>query len=68
MSGIFSIVSHCTLQYFPVFAAHEQFGCAHFFTFSVAIRLSFTQFPERVRCGSLFEETIREFPAPVCSK
>src|SRR5579872_926641 len=44
MSGVFSIVSHCTLQYFPAGAAHEQFGCAHFFGFSVAIRLSFVQF------------------------
>src|SRR5580704_19772658 len=44
MSGIFSMVSHCTLQYFPAPASQEQFGCAHFFTLSVAIRLSFAQF------------------------
>jgi hypothetical protein len=43
MSGIFSIDSHCTLQYFPAIAVHEQFGCAHFFVFSIAISLSLDQ-------------------------
>src|SRR5579862_3200422 len=30
MSGIFSIASHSTLQYFPELVGHEQTGCAHF--------------------------------------
>jgi hypothetical protein len=40
MSGISSIVLHCTLQYLPAVAVHEQLGCAHFFALSVAICLS----------------------------
>jgi hypothetical protein len=37
MSGVFSIASHCGLQYFPDFATHVQGGCAHFLPSSAAI-------------------------------
>jgi hypothetical protein len=30
MSGVFSIASHCALQYFCVVTVQLQFGCAHF--------------------------------------
>ena len=30
MSGVFSIASHSTLQYFPDVTVQEQTGCAHF--------------------------------------
>jgi hypothetical protein len=77
MSGIFSIDSHCTPQYFPAIAVHEQFGCAHFLVFSIAIFLS----PDQSVLDSLasaslpqseFFETsnvakIRELQIRVCS-
>jgi hypothetical protein len=37
MSGIFSIVSHSTLQYLPEVVRQEQMGCAHFFGFAVSM-------------------------------
>jgi hypothetical protein len=37
MSGVFSIASHCVLQYFPDVVMHEQIGCAHFSLFVVAM-------------------------------
>jgi hypothetical protein len=37
MSGIFSVASHCALQYFSCGATWQvQFGCAHFFVFAIA--------------------------------
>ena len=30
MSGVFSMASHCGLQYFPEVTVHEHTGCAHF--------------------------------------
>jgi hypothetical protein len=30
ISGVFSIASHCVLQYLPDVTVHEQTGCAHF--------------------------------------
>jgi hypothetical protein len=44
MSGVFSIASHCVLQYLPEVVRHEQTGCAHFTAFSGAILFSY--------CGS----------------
>jgi hypothetical protein len=44
MSGVFSMVSHWMLQYFPAIAVHEQFGWAHFFGLSVAIHSSAVKF------------------------
>lgn len=38
-SGVFSIASHSTLQYFPVVTVHEQIGCAHFFPSAISILL-----------------------------
>jgi hypothetical protein len=40
MSGVFSIASHSTLQYFPEVVMHEQTGCAHFSDFVVDIAFS----------------------------
>jgi hypothetical protein len=40
MSGIFSMASHCALQYLPDDVMHEQTGCAHFSAFSVSIEFS----------------------------
>ena len=37
MSGVFSIASHCALQYLPVVAVHEQIGCAHLSVFTGSI-------------------------------
>jgi len=37
MSGVFSIASHCALQYLPDDVWHEQMGCAHFTVFAVSI-------------------------------
>jgi hypothetical protein len=37
MSGVFSIASHCALQYLPVVVPQEQTGCAHFSVFAVSI-------------------------------
>jgi hypothetical protein len=54
MSGIFSIDSHCTLQYFPAIAVNEQFGCAHFFVFSTVISLS----PDQSVSGSVAAEPL----------
>jgi hypothetical protein len=41
MSGVFSIASHCVLQYFPEVTLQEQMGCAHFFP-SFAMLLLFS--------------------------
>jgi hypothetical protein len=77
MSGIFSIDSHCTLQYFPAIAVHEQFGCAHFFVFSIAISLSLdhsvlvplasASLPQRGLFESSNVAKIRELQIHVCS-
>jgi hypothetical protein len=77
MSGIFSIDSHCTLQYFPAIAVHEQFGCAHFFVFSIAISLSLDQsvlaslrsesLPQRGSFESSNFPKIKELQIRVCS-
>jgi len=40
MSGVFSIASHCALQYLPDDVWHEQIGCAHFTVFAVSICVS----------------------------
>ena len=40
MSGVFSIASHCVLQYLPDVVVQEQTGCAHFSPFLSAISLS----------------------------
>jgi len=37
MSGVFSIASHCALQYLPAVVPQEQTGCAHFSVFAVSI-------------------------------
>jgi hypothetical protein len=37
MSGVFSIASHCVLQYFPTLIWQEQFGCAHFLLSAIAL-------------------------------
>jgi hypothetical protein len=37
MSGVFSIASHCVLQYLPDVITHEQTGRAHFSAFVAAI-------------------------------
>lgn len=37
MSGVFSVVSHSTLQYFPDVVRHEQTGWAHFSAFVAVI-------------------------------
>jgi hypothetical protein len=37
MSGVFSMASHCVLQYLPEVVRQEQTGCAHFVAFSAAI-------------------------------
>ncbi|MGB6267021.1 MAG: hypothetical protein WBF56_14880, partial [Candidatus Acidiferrales bacterium] len=34
MSGVFSIASHCALQYLPDVVMQEHIGCAHFSDFS----------------------------------
>ena len=47
MSGVFSIASHCVLQYLPEVVMHEQTGCAHFTAFSGAILFSW--YESRVR-------------------
>jgi hypothetical protein len=47
MSGVFSMASHCTLQYLPVAAAQEHSGCAHFFAFSLAMLPPILKFPSR---------------------
>jgi hypothetical protein len=39
MSGVFSIASHCALQYLPEAGTHEQTGCAHFLAGSLVISL-----------------------------
>jgi hypothetical protein len=44
MSGVFSIASHCVLQYFPDDTVHEHTGCAHFCPFESVIGFS-------SRCG-----------------
>jgi hypothetical protein len=36
-SGVFSIASHCGLQYFPELTVQEQMGCAHLLSFPIAI-------------------------------
>ena len=36
-SGVFSIASHCALQYLPEAGTHEQTGCAHFLAGSLVI-------------------------------
>jgi hypothetical protein len=41
MSGVFSMASHCVLQYLPEVVTHEQTGCAHFTAFSGAILFSY---------------------------
>ena len=37
MSGVFSIASHCVLQYLPEDGTHEHTGCAHFLAGSLVI-------------------------------
>jgi hypothetical protein len=48
MSGVFSIVSHSMLQYFPEVTRQEQIGCAHFTP--VASAISFLQSVDQ-SCG-----------------
>jgi len=43
MSGVFSIASHCALQYLPDFTVQLHGGCAHFFGFSGAMDSSTIQ-------------------------
>ena len=45
MSGVFSIASHCVLQYFPEVTIQEQTGCAHFLP---AVSATLISFPARV--------------------
>jgi hypothetical protein len=40
MSGVFSIASHCVLQYLPEVVMQEQTGCAHFLAVSLVISIS----------------------------
>src|ERR1700730_1245141 len=40
ISGVFSIASHSTLQYFPDVTVQEQTGCAHFLSSLAAIAVS----------------------------
>jgi hypothetical protein len=42
MSGVFSMASHASLQYFPDETLQEQIGCAHFVTLEVSIGISRT--------------------------
>jgi hypothetical protein len=42
MSGVFSIASHCVLQYFPEVTVQEQTGCAHFLPAVSAMLISFS--------------------------
>lgn len=39
-SGVFSIASHSTLQYFPAVTVQEQTGCAYFLLSLAAIAVS----------------------------
>lgn len=39
MSGVFSMASHCVLQYLPDVVMHEQTGWAHFSAFAVVISI-----------------------------
>lgn len=39
MSGVRSIASHSTLQYFSEVVGQEHIGCAHFFVVSISILL-----------------------------
>jgi hypothetical protein len=48
MSGVFSIASHCALQYLPVGVVQEQTGCAHFSVFAVSIYFLLFSGKERV--------------------
>lgn len=41
ISGVFSIASHCGLQYFPEVTVQEQTGCAHFLPSAFAMLISF---------------------------
>jgi hypothetical protein len=36
-SGVFSMASHCVLQYLPLVVVQEQMGCAHFLPLVVSI-------------------------------
>jgi hypothetical protein len=47
MSGVFSIASHCVLQYLPEVVMQEQTGCAHFLAVSLVISI-----PPVFRSGS----------------
>jgi hypothetical protein len=40
MSGVFSIASHSTLQYFSDVTVHEQTGCAHFLLSAILVSFS----------------------------
>jgi hypothetical protein len=53
MSGIFSMASHCALQYFSEVVAHEQTGCAHFLIFSLVIVVLLALGRDRVIQGGM---------------
>lgn len=61
MSGIFSMASHCALQYLPEVVMHEQTGCAHFLAVSLVISVLLASNQDRVAQFRILRERQEAF-------